>query len=140
MAEISIPIKREIRNAIVYSNPSGREFDRGAEIKVYFMPDTVTVPGYKPYNDAQVAADPTLANLNASYKGIDPGKYQAILDNVFGPWARQANISFVRTSNPAEAQIRVGSGNYVDSASVNIPGIGAERVNSGEIGVRSPLS
>lgn len=92
MAEISIPSKDDVKGAIIYEtlNIQGRNFvGQETPVLVYFMPDTVTVPGYKPYTDAQVAADPTLASINASYVGIDPSKYQAILDNVFGPWARQ---------------------------------------------------
>ena len=89
MAEISIPSKDDVKGAIIYEtlNIQGRNFvGQETPVLVYFMPDTVTVPGYKPYTDA---ADPTLASINASYVGIDPSKYQAILDNVFGPWARQ---------------------------------------------------
>lgn len=111
MAEILLPSKKDVEDAIVYSNLAGRNFvGQNTPVLVYFMPDAKTAPGYKPYTDAQVAADPTLPEVNASYVGIDPSKYQAILDNVFGPWAKQANISFQITTNPAKAQIRVGAG------------------------------
>lgn len=80
MAEITLPKdgnltpKQTIENAIVYSNLAGRKFDPDATIKVYFMPATAMVNGaqvpYKPYTDTQVAADATLAEVNASYKAI----------------------------------------------------------------------
>lgn len=118
MAEILIPSKKDIKGAITYDdiNIAGRDFTPGATIKVYFMPTTAMENGaqvpYKPYTDAQVAADNTLAEVNASYQAIDPSRYQAILDNVFGPWAKLANITFQTTTNPSEAQIRVGVGTW----------------------------
>lgn len=77
MAEILIPSKKDIKGAITYDdiNIAGRDFTPGATIKVYFMPTTAMENGaqvpYKPYTDAQAAANQACASVNASYVGID---------------------------------------------------------------------
>ena len=138
MVQTAIPGKNAIRGEVTYdpANLIGRNFvGQTGPILVYFIPAETQTNGQtaatKPYTDAQVAEFPDLARLNSSFVAIRPEDQQNVMENVFGVWAKQANISFQITTDPAAAQIRVGVGNWINNASVNIPGGGTNgRIDS----------